>query len=73
MSNESLLEELADSEHDKWSRWMRWMLINWTKGNVERWWRQKDTPYSELTEREKESDRKEARKTLEIIREELGG
>ena len=34
---------------------------------VERWFRQIDTPYSELSEPEKESDRKETRNYLPLI------
>jgi hypothetical protein len=34
---------------------------------AERWERQMSTPYSELPEKEKESDREEARKILKIV------
>ena len=37
------------------------------KWDVERWTRQKDTPYNELTESEKLSDLNEADKFLSII------
>ena len=66
------MELQADVEHEIWSSWMRYMFtcgtINddgtWTmpKGKVERWQRQMKTPYSELTEREKDSDREQVRK-----------
>lgn len=36
-------------------------------GLIKRWERQIDTPYSELSEAEKESDRKESRNYLPII------
>lgn len=37
------------------------------KESVERWRRQMNTPYAELPEREKESDRDEARKMLAVL------
>lgn len=73
----ALLEALANQEHD---RWARWMLYLFSKGHfqengtfiipaplVDRWRRQTETPYMLLTEAEKESDRKEARLTLQLI------
>lgn len=41
-----------------------WVMPGWA---VERWQRQMNTPYAELSESEKESDRQEADKMLEII------
>jgi hypothetical protein len=76
MSDE-LLEALADSEHARWSRWMEYLF---SKCRIEpneartippelvaRWRRQCETPYAKLSEAEKESDRKEARRTIEIM------
>jgi len=75
-----MVEVFANFCHNQWANWMEWMLprvldnpkhINsdypetWT----ERWRRQMRTPYSELSEDEKESDRKEARKILSILKE----
>lgn len=68
-----LIEKLADSEHERWSRWMRWMFANQTDENIARWKRQMETPYSELTEKEKDSDRKEAIRTMKIFKEHLDG
>ncbi len=65
--NDILLEELADLEHERWSRWMRWMFQHWNDANVARWKRQMGTAYANLSEREKESDRKEVRKTLAVF------
>lgn len=62
-----LLEKLANLEHERWSHWMRWMFANWTEENILRWKLQMETPYSNLPERSKESDRKEARKTLALL------
>ena len=81
-SESMLLEELARYAHEAWSRWMKhiWKLyppfINDRFDCViiegesrERWDRQMNTPYADLTEDEKESDRKEARRILAITRE----
>lgn len=75
----SLLEALADLEHDRWARWQRYLHGKCTRGddgsltipagyvvNLER---QISTPYAKLTENEKESDRKEARNTIGVLSE----
>jgi hypothetical protein len=67
MSKNDLLERLAALEHDQWAHWTRYMLDNLTEENIARWRRQIETPYAELSEREKESDRNWARKVIEII------
>lgn len=51
MTEEELIEQLADKAHASWAHWHR----------------QVDTPYSKLFGQEKESDRVEARKLLPII------
>jgi len=65
---DELREKLADQEHERWSGWMRYMFDNWTEENIKRWKYQMVTPYSELPEHSKDSDRKEADKTLEVVR-----
>lgn len=76
-------EALAKYAHDQaWSGWMKYMFSKMrpittdtmTRDGlllpmefVERWTRQMDTPYDELPEKEKESDRAEADKMLAII------
>lgn len=78
------IEDLAEAEHNSWSDWMRWMLASIVSDLQEvdsvnkylvfdlpcmqRWMRQMKTPYVSLTEKEKESDRIEARKKLRIYR-----
>ena len=70
------LEPLAEAVHESWSRWMEYLFNQCTYFNgtatipaelVARWERQLETPYSELSEAEKESDRIEARKYLEVF------
>ena len=78
MKNKSGLEKLADLEHKKWSGWqthchkiLREMCPSKELEKVlERWDKQIATDYKDLSEREKEMDRVEARKTLELIAEE---
>lgn len=63
----SLREVLADLEHEQWSHWTKHMLDNLTPKNIERWKRQIETPYSQLTEKEKDSDREWADKVLSLF------
>jgi hypothetical protein len=55
------VERLASIQHEIWSHWMRWFFDNDTPENRSRWRRQMTTPYAELSEREKESDRRVVR------------
>lgn len=61
------LEKLAALEHEQWSSWTRHLLENQSEENLARWRRQVETPYLELTEDEKESDRIWAKKALNIL------
>jgi hypothetical protein len=62
------VETLSAIQHDIWSHWMRWFFEHDTAENRERWRRQMMTPYSELSEREKESDRKVVREFMGHVR-----
>jgi hypothetical protein len=78
-----LIEALADKEHASWARWMNYLFDQcdeyidtngFYSGHrlipselVERWKRQAATPYAELTEQEKQSDRDEVLHILPII------
>jgi len=64
-----VLEKLAKAEHDQWAHWTEYMLNNLTPQNISRWKKQVETQYANLTEIEKESDRKWARIVLDIINE----
>ena len=76
-------EELAAYAHEAWSGWMKY-LFNTQNGTIapngrwiigmkqeERWRRQMETPYADLPESEKESDRAEAYKMIEIMEKHL--
>jgi hypothetical protein len=71
------VENLADHVHKVWGRWIGYMFgfctenedgtLTIPKDKVDRWKRQKATPYKELSESEMESDREIAREMLEVI------
>ncbi len=73
----SLLDELAAIEHERWAHWQRYMH---SKGNmqsdgsltlpaelVRRWQAQIATSYVDLSDAEKESDREQVRQYLQLI------
>lgn len=72
-------ERLAKLCHSQWSGWMRYLFSKgtfnddgtWTmpKWAVDRWMRQMNTAYAELLDDEKDSDRFEADRFLEVINE----
>jgi hypothetical protein len=74
---DSLLESLAAVEHERWSHWQHYMHERGRRqpdGSllipadlVTRWEKQIATPYSALTNEEKESDREQVRKYLRLI------
>ena len=80
---ESIVEELAAIEHERWSHWQRYMHEKGTRQSdgslviaaelVERWERQMETAYAELSQKEKESDREQVRKYLPTIKKALKG
>lgn len=78
MNEEALREKLAELEHDRWSGWEKYRATaageNHVSGeaNLERWARQRTTPYAELSEAEKDSDRAEADKTLAVVMADFG-
>ncbi len=73
----SLREKLSDLQHEIWSHWMRYLFSCCTinadgsatipADKVQRWQRQTETPYSQLTEKERESDREQADKVLNVL------
>lgn len=66
-----LLETCASLEHARWSRWYLYQKGNCTEENIRRWDRQAMQDYSELSEREKESDRREVREYLGLLKAKL--
>lgn len=75
--SETTREQLADYAHEAWSGWMRYLFTKSTRNAdgtvtipawaVERWERQVATPYAQLPDGEKASDRTEADRMLAIV------
>lgn len=78
---DGLVEQLADIEHARWAKWQRYLHSKATKrpdGSlvipaelVERWERQIETAYADLSEKEKESDREQVREYVDVIKDAL--
>lgn len=76
-----LLEKLAELAHLQWSGWMEYLFskgelntdgsFTIAKWAVERWTKQSQTEYKDLSQSEQESDRTEARKFLNILQSNL--
>lgn len=74
---DELIEALADAEHASWGHWMDYLFSKCAPQSVggvyipaslvDRWKRQAATPYADLSEREKDSDRAEVQKILPFI------
>lgn len=79
MSLTELIEQLAAKEHASWSHWMTYQFkqcspnvdgsMTIPAALVERWQHLAATEYSDLTEREKQSDRNRVALILPIIEE----
>ncbi len=72
-----LREQLARLAHQQWAGWLKYMFANSfhdqdgtvviPKWAVDRWTRQMNTEYKDLPGDEKESDRTEADKVMDLI------
>jgi hypothetical protein len=81
--NSQFKERLARLAHEQWSGWMEHLFERGVQRPdgvfcidpefVARWRRQMKTPYDDLPEHEKESDRHEANRVLREIRKEDDG
>lgn len=77
LESADLLDELAAVEHERWSHWQRYLHDQCRPGpdgsltipadQVRRWSTQMSTPYSELSDEERESDREQVRRYLPLI------
>jgi hypothetical protein len=72
-----LFEKLADIEHQRWAHWQKYLHSRMTNLNgslimspkyVQHLERQINTPYSKLSEREKDMDREEVMKYWDLIK-----
>jgi hypothetical protein len=68
LKDKKIIEKLANLEHQQWIHWTKYLIKNSNKQNILRWKKQIKTPYSKLSEKEKESDREWARKVLNLIK-----
>lgn len=83
LEGDDLLEELAAIEHERWSHWQRYLHDQCVPGpdgsliipanQARRWSTQMNTPYNQLSDDERESDREQVRRYLPIIARTLGG
>jgi hypothetical protein len=74
---EAGIEQLADLEHARWAHWQRYLHDHAERTDdgalviaadmVERWERQIETPYADLPEEEKESDREQVRRYIPLV------
>lgn len=81
MTEQELIEQLAEKEHASWARWMEYLFSTCSNSvskpgdlvipakHVRHWMRQIETPYAALSEHEKQMDRDEVAHILPIIRE----
>ncbi len=70
-------EKMSELAHDQWAGWMKYLFSKNDKNKdgsftiskelVDRWERQIKTSYKDLSESEKDSDRKEADKFLKLF------
>lgn len=71
------VEQLAAIEHERWAHWQQYVHDQCERQDdgslvipaelVARWQVQIETPYAELTEREKDSDREQVRRYLPVV------
>ncbi|MDR6392468.1 hypothetical protein AB3X82_20620 [Paraburkholderia phenoliruptrix] len=74
---DEILEQLAAVEHERWAHWQRYMhgkAVRNSDGSltipaelVSRWERLMETPYTELTEDERRSDREQVQRYLPLL------
>lgn len=77
LESDELLEELAAVEHERWSHWQQYLHDQCVPGPdgsltipaelARRWSAQMTTPYNELSEEERDSDRDQVRRYLPVI------
>ena len=75
---DEILELLADLEHNRWARWQKYLhncciknpdgSLTIPKEKACRWENQIQTKYDALTEQEKDSDRRQARLTINAVK-----
>ena len=73
--DDPLVEALAAYAHDAWAHWMEYLFDRLFQDREihpedrDRWYRQAQTQYANLPEKEKQSDRRQAHRILQVLRE----
>ena len=80
---EALIEELAAIEHARWAHWQKYMHEQCERlpdgrlvvpaDLVRRWEKQIETPYDQLSEKEKGRDREQVERVLPVLRKYFAG
>ncbi|HXH56607.1 hypothetical protein [Iamia sp.] len=73
-----LIEQLAAIEHERWADWQRYMhslcaenddgSLTIPAASVQHWNRQIRTPYADLTDAEKASDREQVERYIHLVK-----
>ncbi len=81
LESSEVIDRLASIEHDRWSHWQRYVHTHCQRREdgsliippelVARWERQIETPFFDLSEDERESDRQQVREYLPVVIEAL--
>jgi len=74
---DALIEELAAIEHERWAHWQKYVheqCERLSDGSlvipahlVSRWEKQIETPYHQLSQEEKQSDREQVERVLSVL------
>jgi hypothetical protein len=77
LAKTTVLEKLADCQHEIWSHWMKYLFSVSTENEdgsvtlpaekVNRWQRQMNTKYANLSPKEQRSDLEQAMKIMDVI------
>jgi hypothetical protein len=83
LRSQALLEQLSAIEHERWAHWQQYVHAQCARSTdgsltipaelVERWDAQIATPYEQLSDLEKESDREQVRRYLPVLLAALAG
>lgn len=81
LESSEVIDRLASIEHDRWAHWQRYVHAHCQRSEdgslvippdlVARWERQAETPFVDLSEDERESDRQQVREYLPVVIEAL--
>jgi len=68
-TSKEFIEKQAQLEHQQWQHWTKYFLKNHKdKNKINLWKKEINTPYKQLTEKQKEADREWAKKTFDNLK-----